>query len=134
MEDVLWILTLKNKIMKLPLKRIAFNWNCIALFGYYLEYYQKYPRILHWEVDKWEINIHYSPIVFIACFDLCINDSCPKIDPKKRKLGNGKYYQLKFILVLFMSMLAFIILHLTQNPFCFKSEFDCHSAGILLMR
>jgi uncharacterized membrane protein len=40
----------------------------------------------------------------------------PKIDPKKKiELMGGKYYQLKFILVLFMSTLAFMILHISVN-------------------
>jgi uncharacterized membrane protein len=40
----------------------------------------------------------------------------PKIDPKKKiELMGGKYYQLKFILVLFMSALAFIILNISAN-------------------
>jgi hypothetical protein len=59
-----------------------------------LEYIEK-PT--HWnykgEVDKWGDKYIDSPIVFIACFDLCINASCPKIDPKK------KIEQIEFILV-----------------------------------
>jgi uncharacterized membrane protein len=40
----------------------------------------------------------------------------PKIDPKKKiELMGGKYYQFKFILVLFMSTLAFIILNISVN-------------------
>jgi uncharacterized membrane protein len=50
----------------------------------------------------------------------------PKIDPK-RKYEQMGVLSIEIYMVLFMSMLAFIILHLTK-PICFKSEFDCHSA------
>jgi hypothetical protein len=52
----------------------------------------------------------------------------PTIDPKKKiEQMVGKQYQLKFIVVLFMSTLAFIILYLTEKIFRFKCEFAGYS-------
>jgi uncharacterized membrane protein len=58
----------------------------------------------------------------------------PKIDPKKKieQMG-GKYYQLKFIMVLFMSMFAFIILHLTENPSVSSPNLIAIPLGVLFI-
>jgi hypothetical protein len=84
------------------------------LFGYYLDRYRK----THWnykgEVDKWGDKYSLIPIVLLPVLTyvlLCI----PKLIRKENRTDGRKYYQLKFILVLFMSTLAFIILHISVN-------------------
>jgi uncharacterized membrane protein len=58
----------------------------------------------------------------------------PKIDPKKKieQMG-GKYYQLKFILVLFMSTLAFIILYISVNQFTSSPNLIFIPIGVLFI-
>ena len=93
----------------------------------------------HWnikgEVDKWGDKYSLIALLFllpVVTYVLMI--VVPKIDPKKKieQMG-GKYYQLKFILVLFMSMLAFIILHLTQNPSVSSANLIAIPLGILFI-
>jgi uncharacterized membrane protein len=110
-------LTLKKElpligIVLAPFVYLAIIWNTLP---------EKVPT--HWnykgEVDKW--GDRYSLIAllfFLPVLTYVLMLVIPKIDPKKKieQMG-GKYYQLKFILVLFMSTLAFIILYISVNQF-----------------
>lgn len=108
-------LTLKKElpligIVLAPFVYLAVIWNSLPA---------KVPT--HWnykgEVDKWGDKYSLIALLFLLpVLTYVLMLVVPKIDPKKKmeQMG-GKYYQLKFILVLFMSLLAFIILYLTQN-------------------
>ncbi|MBE8727019.1 SdpI family protein [Flavobacterium hungaricum] len=76
---------------------------------------------LHWNydgvVDNW--GEKYTLILmtsFMTVFFYLLMLFLPKIDPKKRLtiMGN-KFYQLKFILLLFFSCLAIIIIYFSKN-------------------
>jgi hypothetical protein len=74
MEDVLqWILTLKNKNNEtLPLKRIAFNWNCIGTFHLAIIWNTLPEKTTHWnykgEVDKWGDKYSLIALLFYCLF------------------------------------------------------------------
>lgn len=108
-------LTLKKElpligIVLAPFVYLAIIWNTLP---------EKVPT--HWnykgEADKWGDKYSLIALLFLLpVLTYVLMLVIPKIDPKKKiQLMGGKYYQLKFILVLFMSTLAFIILHLTVN-------------------
>jgi len=108
-------LTLKKElpligIVLAPFVYLAIIWNTLP---------EKVPT--HWnykgEADKWGDKYSLIALLFLLpVLTYILMLVIPKIDPKKKiQLMGGKYYQLKFILVLFMSTLAFIILHLTVN-------------------
>jgi len=108
-------LTLKKElpligIVLAPFVYLAIIWNTLP---------EKVPT--HWnykgEADKWGDKYSLIALSFLLpVLTYVLMLVIPKIDPKKKiQLMGGKYYQLKFILVLFMSTLAFIILHLTVN-------------------
>lgn len=97
-------------IVLLPFIYLFFIWNSLP---------DEVP--LHWnlegEIDRWGsknelLIIPFLLPVLIYVLMLIV----PYIDPKKRiaQMG-GKYYQLKFIMVLFMSGLALFILYFTKN-------------------
>jgi uncharacterized membrane protein len=75
----------------------------------------------HWnykgDVDKWGDKYSLIALLFLLpVLTYVLMLVIPKIDPKKKiELMGGKYYQLKFVLVLFMSTLAFIILHIAVS-------------------
>ncbi|MGO4822632.1 MULTISPECIES: SdpI family protein [unclassified Flavobacterium] len=108
-------LTFKNE---LPLIGIV-----LAPFVYLSIIWDTLPEKIptHWnykgEIDKW--GDKYSLIILLFLLPVLsyvLMLVIPKIDPKKKmEQMRGKYYQLKFILVLFMSTLAFVILYLTQK-------------------
>lgn len=108
-------LTLKKElpligIVLAPFVYLAIIWNTLP---------EKVPT--HWnykgEADKWGDKYSLIALLFLLpVLTYVLMLVIPKIDPKKKiQLMGGKYYQLKFILVLFMSTLAFIILHLSVN-------------------
>jgi uncharacterized membrane protein len=93
----------------------------------------------HWnykgEVDQWGDKYSLIALLFLLpVLTYLLLSVIPRIDPKKkmRQMG-GKYYQLKFILVLFMSMLAFIILYLTDNPSVSSPNLISIPIGILFI-
>jgi uncharacterized membrane protein len=93
----------------------------------------------HWnykgEVDQWGDKYSLIALLFLLpVLTYLLLSVIPRIDPKK-KMGQmgGKYYQLKFILVLFMSMLAFIILYLTDNPSVSSPNLISIPIGILFI-
>jgi uncharacterized membrane protein len=97
-------------IVLMPFVYLAFIWNTLP---------EKVPT--HWnykgEVDHWGDKFSLIGLVFmmpVLIYVLLL--VIPKIDPKKRiALMGGKYYQLKFFLVLCMSLLASYIIYITQN-------------------
>lgn len=110
--------------MKLRLKKeLPLIGIVLAPFVYLFIIWDSLPEKVptHWnykgEIDKW--GDKYSLIILLFLLPVLtyvLMLIIPKIDPKKKmEQMRGKYYQLKFVLVLFMSTLAFIILHLTEN-------------------
>jgi uncharacterized membrane protein len=108
-------LTLKKElpligIVLAPFVYLAIIWNMLL---------DKVPT--HWnykgDVDKWGDKYSLIALLFLLpVLTYVLMLVIPKIDPKNKiELMGGKYYQLKFILVLFMSTLAFIILHISVN-------------------
>jgi uncharacterized membrane protein len=108
-------LTLKKElpligIVLAPFVYLAIIWNTLP---------ERVPT--HWnykgEVDHWGDKYSLIGLLFLLpVLTYALLLVIPKIDPKKKiELMGGKYYQLKFILVLFMSTLAFIILHISVN-------------------
>ncbi|CAM2992355.1 SdpI family protein [Flavobacterium frigoris] len=126
-------LTLKKElpligIVLAPFVYLAIIWNILP---------EKVPT--HWnykgEVDKW--GDKYSLIVLLFLLPVLtyvLMVVIPKIDPKKKieQMG-GKYYQLKFILVLFMSTLAFIILHISVNQSTSSANLIFIPIGVLFI-
>jgi uncharacterized membrane protein len=97
-------------IVLMPFIYLAFIWNALP---------EKVPT--HWnykgEIDHWGDKISLIGLLFmlpVLIYVLLL--VAPKIDPKKRiALMGGKFYQLKFFLVLFMSLLASFIIFITKN-------------------
>lgn len=97
-------------IVLLPFIYLALVWNSLPA---------KVPT--HWnykgEVDHWGDKFSLIGLLFmlpILMYVLLL--VVPKIDPKKRiALMGGKFYQLKFFLVLCMSLLALYIIFITKN-------------------
>ena len=58
----------------------------------------------------------------------------PKIDPKKRlQLMGGKFYQLKFVLVALMSIIALFIVYISKNQVISNPNFIAILTGVLFM-
>lgn len=97
-------------IVLMPFIYLAFIWNTLP---------NKVPT--HWnykgEVDHWGDKFSLIGLLFmlpVLVYVLLL--VVPKIDPKKRiALMGGKFYQLKFFLVLCMSLLALFIIFITKN-------------------
>jgi uncharacterized membrane protein len=94
----------------LPFMYLGYLWNSLP---------EKVP--IHWnykgEIDDW--GTRYSLIGFLFLLPVLtyvLMLVIPKIDPKKRvELMGGKYYQIKFVLVVFMSVLALFIIHSSNS-------------------
>ena len=126
-------LTLKKElpligIVLAPFVYLAIIWNTLP---------EKVPT--HWnykgEADKWGDKFSLIALLFLLpVLTYVLMLVIPKIDPKKKiQLMGGKYYQLKFILVLFMSTLAFIILHLSVNQTTSSPNLIYIPIGVLLI-
>jgi uncharacterized membrane protein len=126
-------LTLKKElpligIVLAPFVYLAIIWNTLP---------EKVPT--HWnykgEVDKWGDRYSLIALLFLLpVLTYVLMLVIPKIDPKKKieQMG-GKYYQLKFILVLFMSTLAFIILYISVNQFTSSPNLIFIPIGVLFI-
>jgi uncharacterized membrane protein len=97
-------------IVLMPFIYLAFIWNILPA---------KVPT--HWNY-KGEIDHcgdKYSLVVMLFMLPVLMYlllTIIPKIDPKKRiALMGGKLYQIKFVLVLFMSLLAMFIIFISKN-------------------
>lgn len=115
-------------IVLLPFIYLAIIWKSLP---------EKVPT--HWnykgEVDHW--GDKYSLIILLFLMPVLIYGVLliiPKIDPKKRlDLMGGKYYQLKFILVLFMSILSLFIIYITKNQSLSSPNLIFALIGVLFM-
>jgi uncharacterized membrane protein len=115
-------------IVLMPFVYLAFIWNTLP---------DKIPT--HWnvkgEIDQWGdkfslIGVLFMLPVFVYVLMLVI----PKIDPKKKiSLMGGKYQQLKFVLVLFMSALAIVILYITKDQSISSPSLICLPIGLLFI-
>ncbi|NJB71170.1 putative membrane protein [Saonia flava] len=97
-------------ILILPFIYLAYVWNSLP---------ERVP--MHWningDVDRWGDKMELVSLPFLLpVLVYIIFLFVPKIDPKKKiqKMGN-KFQQLKFILVLFMSALAILIIYSAKN-------------------
>jgi uncharacterized membrane protein len=126
-------LTLKKElpiigIVLMPFIYLAFIWNTLPA---------KVPT--HWnykgEADHWGDKFSLLGLLFmLPVFTYLLMLIIPKIDPKKKiSLMGGKFYQLKFFLVLIMSLIAFFILYITKNSNFSNPNLDFVLAGLLLM-
>jgi uncharacterized membrane protein len=126
-------LTLKKElpligIVLAPFVYLAIIWNTLP---------EEVPT--HWnykgEVDKWGDKYSLIALLFLLpVLTYVLMLVIPKIDPKKKiELMGGKYYQLKFILVLFMSTLAFIILNISVNQSTSSSNLIFIPIGVLFI-
>jgi uncharacterized membrane protein len=97
-------------IVLTPFVYLAVIWNNLP---------EKVP--VHWnyngQIDRWGEKYTLIIIVFLfTIFLYVLMLIIPKIDPKKRlEVMGGKFYQLKFILLLFFSGLALIIVNISKN-------------------
>ena len=112
----------------IPFIYLAFLWNTLP---------EEVPT--HWnsrgEIDRWGDKYSLIGLLFLLpVFTYFLMLIIPKIDPKKRiDLMGGKYYQLKFILVLLMSTLAVVILHITKNQSTSSPNLIYALIGIIIL-
>jgi uncharacterized membrane protein len=115
-------------IVLMPFVYLAFIWKTLP---------NKVPT--HWnykgEVDHWGDKFSLIGLLFmLPVFTYALMLVIPKIDPKKRiALMGGKFYQLKFFLVLFMSILALFIIFITKNQSFSSPNLIYVIAGVLLI-
>ena len=115
-------------IVLIPFIYLAFLWNILP---------EKVPT--HWnssgEIDRWGDKYSLIGLLFLLpVLTYVLMLVIPIIDPKKRiDIMGGKYYQLKFILVLLMSTLAVAILHITVNQSTSSSNLIYALIGILIV-
>lgn len=115
-------------IVLTPFVYLAVIWNSLP---------QRVPT--HWnykgEIDDWGSKFMLIVLLFmLPVLTYIIMLVVPKIDPKRRmELMGGKFYQLKFFLVLFMSLLASFILYITKNQSFSNPGLMYVLAGVLLM-
>lgn len=115
-------------IILTPFVYLAIVWNSLP---------ERVP--VHWnykgEIDRWGSKFSLLAVLFmlpVLIYVLMIAAS--KFDPKKRLLlMGGKFYQLKFILVLFMSLLALFIIYISKNQSLTSPAFLHVGIGALLM-
>ncbi|REH01210.1 SdpI family protein [Flavobacterium aquicola] len=115
-------------IVLLPFVYLAFIWNSLP---------EKVPT--HWnakgEIDHWGdkfslISVPFMLPVFIYILFLII----PKIDPKKKiSLMGGKFYQIKFVFVLFASVLALFVIFSSKSLSFSSPSFIFVLCGILFI-
>lgn len=126
-------LTLKKElpiigIVLIPFIYLAFLWNTLP---------EKVPT--HWnsigEIDRWGDKYSLIGLLFLLpVLTYLLLLVIPKIDPKKRiELMGGKYYRIKFILVLLMSLLSLFILFLTKNQSISNPNLIFALLGILIV-
>jgi uncharacterized membrane protein len=93
----------------------------------------------HWningEIDDWGNKFFLIIVIFILpVLMYAIMLAASRLDPKKRiSLMGGKFYQLKFFMVLFMSLLALFFIYITKNQTFSSPNLIYVLVGILLM-
>jgi uncharacterized membrane protein len=112
----------------LPFIYLAHLWHCLPA---------KVP--IHWnykgEIDNWGTKYALIGIVFLLpVFTYFLLLLIPRIDPKKRvELMGGKYHQLKFVLVAFMSVLSLFIIHSSNSQTLSSPSLVLALSGLLFM-
>ncbi|CAI2769341.1 SdpI family protein [Flavobacterium collinsii] len=115
-------------IVMIPYVYLAFIWNSLP---------ERVP--IHWnmngQIDRWGSKPFLIVLVFLLpVLTYAIMSSAALLDPKKRlSLMGKKFYQLKFFMVLFMSLLALFLLHVTKNQSVSNPNLIYVLAGILIM-
>jgi uncharacterized membrane protein len=115
-------------IVLLPFIYLAFIWNKLP---------EKIPT--HWnyngEIDKWDDKFSLIGMLFIMpVFAYVLFLVVPKIDPKKKiALMGKKFYQLKFLFVLCMSLLAMYTIFIAKNQSVSSQNFGLIPTGILFI-
>ncbi len=115
-------------IVLLPCIYLAYIWN-------------ELPEIVptHWnwkgEIDNWG---HKNALIFITFLlpglTYIIFSLVPLIDPKKKiQFMGNKFYNLKFLLVLFMSVLAVFIMYSVKEQSIGNMAFIISAMGLLFM-
>jgi uncharacterized membrane protein len=112
----------------LPFIYLAYLWNSLP---------EKVP--IHWDykggIDDWGTKYSLLGLIFLLpVFTYVLMLAIPKIDPKKRiELMGGKYYQIKFVLVVFMSVLALFIIHSSKSQTLSSPSIVFVLIGLLFM-
>jgi uncharacterized membrane protein len=112
----------------LPFIYLAYLWNSLP---------EKVP--IHWnykgEIDDWGTKYSLVGVLFLLpVFTYVLMLLIPKIDPKKRiEFMGGKYYQIKFVLVVFMSVLALYIIHSSNSQTLSSPNIVLVLIGLLFM-
>ena len=112
----------------LPFMYLGYLWNSLP---------EKVP--IHWnykgEIDDWGTKYSLIGVLFLLpVFTYVLMLVIPKIDPKKRvELMGGKYYQIKFMLVIFMSVLALFIIHSSNSQTLSSPSIVFVLVGLLFM-
>lgn len=112
----------------LPFIYLAYLWNSLP---------EKVP--IHWdykgEINGWGTKYSLIGLVFLLpVLTYVLMLVIPKIDPKKRiKLMGGKYYQIKFVLVIFMSVLALFIIQSSKSQTLSSPSMVFVLIGLLFM-
>ena len=99
------------------------------------------PEIIpiHWnskgEIDGWGSKFTLVGMLFILpVLTYVIMSTITKIDPKKRmSLMGGKLYQLKFVMVLFMSILALFVIYSSKSQSISSPSFIFAMVGALFV-
>lgn len=112
----------------LPFIYLAYLWNSLP---------EKVP--IHWdykgEINGWGTKYSLIGLVFLLpVLTYFLMLVIPKIDPKKRiELMGGKYYQIKFVLVIFMSILALYIIQSSKSQTLSSPSIVFVLIGLLFM-
>lgn len=112
----------------LPFVYLGYLWNSLP---------EKVP--IHWnlkgEIDDWGSKLSLIGLVFLLpVLTYVLMLAIPKIDPKKRiEFMGGKYYQLKLVLVCFMSVLALFIIHSSKSQTLSSPSVVFVLVGLLFM-
>jgi uncharacterized membrane protein len=112
----------------LPFIYLAYLWNSLP---------EKVP--MHWnykgEIDDWGTKYSLLGLIFLLpVLTYVLMLVIPKINHKKRiELMGGKYYQIKFVLVGFMSVLAIYIIHSSNSQTLSSPSIVLVLIGLLFM-
>ena len=114
-------------IVMIPFAYLAFIWNSLP---------ERVP--IHWnsngQIDDWGSKAFLVVLVFLLpVLTYIVMFVASKFDPKNRiSLMGSKFYQLKFFMVLFMSLLALFILYVSKNQSVSNPNLMYVLAGILI--
>lgn len=112
----------------MPFIYLAYLWNSLP---------EKVP--IHWnykgEIDNWGTKYSLIGLLFLLpVLTYVLMLVIPQIDPKKRiEFMGGKYYQIKFVLVVFMSVLSLFIIHSSKNQSLSSPSIVFVLVGLLFM-